>query len=193
MIEDLGFVMRDAKNRYHWAKCSECSKVYLIRHARLNQRSCGCIPAALKHGNEIGRKKTTELGTYHKMKERCSNPNNKDYVNYGGRGIKVCDRWLESFQNFLDDMGKKPSPDLSIDRINVNGNYEPGNCRWATKSEQNRNTRKTPYIELWGERKSLLEWVEILRFERSSYYKRLAKGMSPQNALLFGYGIKYDT
>jgi hypothetical protein len=74
------------------------------------------------------------------MIERCTNPHDTDWKNYGGRGIAVCDRWRHSFEAFLEDMGEKP-PGHSIDRINNDGNYEPGNCRWATASEQQHNKR----------------------------------------------------
>jgi hypothetical protein len=75
------------------------------------------------------------------MKTRCLNPNTDDFKHYGGRGISICDRWLDSYEAFLADMGRRPSAKHSIDRINVDGNYEPGNCRWATASEQRRNQR----------------------------------------------------
>jgi hypothetical protein len=80
------------------------------------------------------------------MKERCMNPNNKFYKNYGARGIKVCERWLESFAHFLEDMGERPNGH-TIDRINNDGNYEPSNCKWATRKEQNNNRRNTKSVK----------------------------------------------
>lgn len=75
------------------------------------------------------------------MKQRCLNPNHAAYENYGGRGITVCQQWVESFETFLADVGCKPDPDLTLDRIDNDGNYEPGNIRWATRSQQNSNQR----------------------------------------------------
>ena len=86
-------------------------------------------------------KKNPERYIWCAMRQRCCNPNNPDYKYYGGRGIKVCDRWLNSFKDFLKDVGKRPSPELTIDRIDNNGNYEPGNVKWSTWKEQNNNQR----------------------------------------------------
>ena len=94
------------------------------------------------------------------MKGRCRNSNLPDYANYGGRGITVCDRW-ESFENFIADMGQRPSRLHSIERINVNGNYEPTNCKWATPIEQARNTRRNVYYEINGLKLTLRQAVEM--------------------------------
>jgi hypothetical protein len=91
-----------------------------------------------KHNNSS----SLEYSAWRAMKQRCLCPNAIHFKHYGGRGIKVCDRWINSFENFLKDMGKKPSSIHSMDRIDVNGNYEPNNCRWATPKEQAKNTRR---------------------------------------------------
>lgn len=108
--------------------------------------SCGCYRTELaigsaRHGEARKGRPTREYRTWCNMIGRCENPNVDRYPHYGGRGISVCKKWRESFEAFLADMGRKPSPDHSIDRKNVNGNYEPGNCRWATDSEQQQNKR----------------------------------------------------
>jgi hypothetical protein len=93
-----------------------------------------------------------EHWTWVAMRTRCNCPTYKDYAYYGGRGIRVCDRWQTSFENFLADMGPRPSSRHTLDRIDNNGNYEPGNCRWATWKEQSRNKRNSIYVEFEGER-----------------------------------------
>lgn len=138
-------------DRYPKVICTcDCGNIKTLHWSNVKNgktQSCGCLYkesrghngfAIKKHGESH---KTVEYQTWKGMKQRCSNSNNSHYKNYGGRGIIVCERWLNSFDNFLEDMGRKPTPQHSIDRIDVNGNYEPSNCRWATPYEQRMNQR----------------------------------------------------
>lgn len=110
-------------------------------------KSCGCLSAEIRatrnrrHGLAARGKKPPEYWVWMEMKKRCSNPKNAGYPNYGGRGISVCSRWRESFEAFISDMGWRPAAGLQIDRIDNDGNYEPANCRWTTRSENCRNRR----------------------------------------------------
>jgi hypothetical protein len=129
------------------------------------------------HGHACVNKISSEYKSWLKMRERCTNPNCKDFPNYGGAGIKVCDRWLNSFENFLDDMGPKPSPKHSIDRYpNQKGWYEKNNCRWATPTEQARNVSKNRLLEYKGQIKPVSQWCEELGLSDSCVESRLKKG-----------------
>lgn len=125
---------------------------------------------------------TPEYVSWSAMKTRCSNPNQSCYKHYGGRGIKVCERWLV-FKNFLDDMGPKPTPRHTIDRIDTNGNYEPSNCRWITQAEQTRNTRRNRILTLHGKSMTLADWALALGVEYFTLHHRVRNGWSDERIL----------
>jgi hypothetical protein len=125
-----------------------------------------------------GMRHTPEYNTWLMMRARCNKRENKSFANYGGRGIQVCDRWNNSFEAFFADMGKRPNG-TSIDRVDVNGNYEPSNCRWATIHEQSRNMRCNRYIEYAGKRQLLFEWCIEYGIRYSTVRSRIARGMNP--------------
>jgi len=119
--------------------------------------------------------------TWVHMRQRCTNSRHPDWSNYGGRGIRVCDAW-QDFGQFLRDMGE-PKPGQTLDRINVHGDYEPGNCRWASRTVQARNTRKNRLITLDGVTKPLSEWCEERGLGYWTVHARLRRGASPERAL----------
>lgn len=140
-----------AKNRALWRCVCDCGATDVLVNGNMLQqgkkKSCGCATGAMfsaakrTHGHTIGGKKTKIYQAWKNMRNRCSDPKLPAWSNYGGRGIKVCDAWRDSFETFYADVGDPPGPSYSIDRINNDGNYEPGNVRWANRSQQNKNTR----------------------------------------------------
>jgi|GEM_PF-1079572 len=130
--------------------------------------------AATKHGC-VG---TKEYSTYIGMKGRCRNPNNKRFSRYGGRGIKVCDRWEKSFVAFIADMGKAPSDKHTIERIDIDGNYCPENCKWATIEEQAKNRSNNHYITINGETMTMMDWSRKTGICRTVLLKRIKRGLS---------------
>lgn len=111
-----------------------------------------------------GGRYTKEYYAWQRIRYKCNNPKHRQYKHYGGRGIKVCERWNKSFLSFLEDMGYAPSNDLSIDRLNNDGDYEPGNCKWRTMTDQCNNTRNNYFITIDGERKTISQWGKSLGF-----------------------------
>lgn len=165
------------KDHTYWLCICDCGNLTETRSDRLRNgraQSCGCLHK--KHG-----KSNTRL--YHiwrQIKTRCYNKNNRDYMKYGDRGIQICDEWLNNFQAFYDwaiENGYKEN--LTIDRVNVNGNYEPDNCTWATKKQQARNKRDTLYYTIDCETKSLSEWCEISNLKYNKVYCRIHRDNWP--------------
>jgi hypothetical protein len=122
---------------------------------------------------------------YYAMKARCTNPNHPKFKDYGGRGIQVCDRWLgaDGLINFYEDMGDRPSSDHSLDRIDNDGNYEPSNCRWSSRKQQQRNKRTAKVITYQGQSRSAAEWAEIYNLPPKLLRYRLSKGWNVDRAL----------
>ncbi len=116
------------------------------------------------------------------IRSRCQNKNGARWKDYGGRGIVVCERW-KNFANFYNDMGPRPTKEHSIDRINNTGNYEPENCRWATRKQQCRNARGNTMVEWRGETKCMAEWEDTLKMKNGSLKVRLRRGWTIERAL----------
>lgn len=157
-------------------------------------RSCGCLELQSRQGRNANRAALAAArGRYHRghpttystwraMIYRCENERYRDYPKYGGRGIYVCDRWRESFDAFLGDMGPRP-PRMTIDRIDVNGNYEPGNCRWATSKVQSNNRRHHYRLTRSGVTKTLAEWAREAGLQAGTVRRRLRCGWDVDRAL----------
>ncbi len=168
-----------------------CGTVKIIMDYALKNgmtKSCGCLQREwvhkknYKHGEAARGRRGGGYACWSSMIQRCCNENSPSRKDYGGRGIKVCRRWRTSFENFIKDMGPRPSSRHSIERENVNGNYEPGNCRWATDKEQANNTRHNRRITHQGVTKTLKEWA-IFRNVSSSTMHRRFKMMSVADAI----------
>lgn len=170
-------------------KC-HCGKdfISIIQHIKSGHtQSCGCrhSTAQIKHGCAIKKNGKVQKAEYYiwvTMRARCNNYRRQDFYRYGGRGISVCERWTK-FAFFLSDMGDRPSNEHSIERVDNNGNYEPSNCKWATRKEQAKNRRSTVYITHNGETHNLTEWTEILGLKRGTIDARHRKRYSTDEML----------
>lgn len=157
-------------------ECPLCGEHFecIISSVKASTKSCGCLAKKissevhLKHGKTC----TKEYRTWQRIKNRCYNEVDPNYISYGLRGIVVYDKWINDFEAFFTYMGYAPSKKHSIDRIDVNGNYEPGNVRWATTKQQNRNRRSNIMVEYKGETKTLMEWSEVLNISYAALQGR---------------------
>jgi hypothetical protein len=172
--------------------CGNFSIVVISNLLNGTTKSCGCmnrdqiIGRSYKHGLSDSHEYSVYLG----MLSRCYNKNNTEYKNYGGRGIKVCDRWRESFLNFFGDMGECPNR-YTIDRINNDGDYEPENCRWIDTLRQANNKRTNRYLTYKGEAHTVADWARILGVGYWLLSDRLNKlGWSVEEALSAPAGVK---
>lgn len=141
----------------------DCGKAPIVQGGSLtsgNTKSCGCLRSEMwtETITTHGKSNTATYKVWCGIRKRCFNPADQAFDNYGGRGITLCARW-QTFENFLADMGERPFKAAQIDRQDNNGNYEPGNCKWSTASEQARNRRNNIMITINGETKCLLDWV----------------------------------
>lgn len=163
--------VRKVWNRKSWECLCDCGNRKNVCTRSLKKgltQSCGCLQkektaeAKIIHG-QSGSRISPEFRTWIDIKSRCYNSNVKCFKNYGGRGIRVCDRWLNSFENFYEDMGKRPSDKHSLDRYpNTEGDYELSNCRWATLKEQNQNKRNNKWYEHDNIKMVLEDWARVL-------------------------------
>ena len=179
---------RDGKHGiFWWCECScglLCVCVSTSDLVRGTSRSCGCLAKDLLsyRRGQHRMTDTPEWRAWQSMRGRCLNPSHKAYPYYGGRGIRICSRW-DSFEAFLEDMGPRPGHSYSLERSNVNGNYEPGNCVWATSYEQAINKRTSIWIEYDGERLHIKDWAERVDLKYSTLYRRIRDGWSSEKAL----------
>lgn len=174
---------------YGYARCRcECGTEKIIMRTKLrigHTRSCGCLHRETlpNYNRTHGGFGTVLYRLWQGMITRCTNPNEPSFKCYGGRGIRVCDKWLHDFAAFRTDVGERPSAAYSLDRIDNDGNYEPGNVRWATKSQQMRNNRNTLKIEHGGACMSAVEWSERTGIAAQSIRQRLRRGWNVERTL----------
>lgn len=176
-----------------WWKCTCSCGATDVRASEKRLRegkktSCGHLPqkgVAPTHGGSADR----EYNIWSFMRQRCNNPNRASYYRYGGRGIKVCERWNSSYEAFLEDMGRAPFDDAQIDRIDNDGDYEPGNCRWVSQAENKKNKSNARYLEHDGKRMQLTDWAKALGVPVRLLSVRLGRGWTDSETIT---GVKAE-
>lgn len=188
----VGYHSRNKHNHIRWLCKCVCDEETVVAGGCLksgNTKSCGCLHKEIvsnmltKHGHNSGRGKSRVYVSWDGMMQRCTNPNFKQYEDYGGRGIKVYGRWRK-FENFLEDMGNPPTTQYSIDRINNDGNYCKSNCRWATRKEQANNRRNNRLETHMGKTQCLTHWAKEFGMCKETVRNRVVNlGWSIEKAL----------
>lgn len=188
---------RPTKGWYFLYRCRcDCGTIKVIEESSLKNkhaRSCGCLKKEL-YGTQSkthGMWTTKTWKAWSSMKDRCSIRDHRDQKYYGGKGIKVCDRWKNSFENFLEDMGERPDG-YSLDRIDPDGDYTPENCRWASAKKQANNRTNNRIVEFNNERKTLSEWADSVGLKYTTLRARLSNGWGIEKALTTKLSLKHS-
>lgn len=180
------------RKKVYWECLCDCGNIKEIQGTDLKSGktlSCGCLhkevlSKRVKHGYARRFNQNDPLYVAWKnMKLRCLNHSFSGWKDYGGRGIKVCERWLNSFENFAFDMGEHPGKGYSLERIDNNGNYTPENCKWATRTEQGRNRRANTLLTYQGETLPISAWAERIGVKENTIFSRLRYGWSIEETL----------
>jgi len=185
----IKYVGRDKNRNSLWLCHCECGKETITCSAYLKNgdtKSCGCLNSktTVARNTTHNLYGTPEHRNWTAMIARCENPNVKVFHNYGGRGIRVCERWRTSFAAFYQDMGLRPTAQHTVDRFpDPDGNYEPDNCRWATRAEQSRNQKRNRLLTFNGKVRCLQDWATLSGISAASISKRLKKGWTVEQAL----------
>ena len=198
-LTTLGPAFRVGRTSYQVCSC-ECGSLGVYRAVEMrrnNTSSCGCwhkkraSENAAHMSTKHGMTNTREYRSWQAMVCRCTNPNRKQFNSYGGRGICVCERWLNSFEVFFADMGERPDG-CSLDRIDNSRGYEPGNCRWATDKEQANNTRRNRVLTFNGKTQTVVQWAEELGISQFTVYNRIKRNLPIELILKQGKIINVD-
>lgn len=173
-----------------WRCLCDCGKRVIIQGGNLRNgltRSCGCLAReqVAARMRKHGMTQTRVYRIWNAMHRRCYEPNFKQFANYGGRGIEVCERW-HSFENFFADMDNPPSIEHTLDRKDVNGHYSPDNCKWSTAKEQGRNRTDNTLITLNDKTQTLSDWAEETGLGIATICQRIRRGSTPERALTPG-------
>ena len=182
VVKKDGYGLLGGHSRTMWlceCECGNKKRIFSVYLIKGYSKSCGC------HIEHKGVSKISGYSSWKSIKTRCYNSNNHKYPDYGGRGIKMCDRWFNSFKYFMEDMGEKPSNLHTIERINNDGNYEKSNCKWALPIEQSRNKRNSRWITYKGASHIMAEWARIFKVNGSTLQERLDKGQSFESVYKF--------